>query len=160
MTLTITCSAFSNQAGIPTRYTGDGDDVSPPLAWQGIPEGTKELAIICDDPDAPSPQPWVHWLIYKLSPQISGLPEHLPPRATIQSPVKACQGCNSWSSGQTIGYRGPAPPPKHGTHHYHLTLYALDTELDVPAGIDKPTLLTAMQGHVLSQAEVIGTYSR
>lgn len=160
MTLTIACSSFSNQAAIPQQYTGDGADVSPPLAWQGVPEGTKELAIVCADPDAPSPEPWVHWLIYKISPEVTELPEGLPASPTIQSPVKACQGRNSWSSGQTIGYRGPAPPPKHGNHHYHFTLYALDSELDVDPGIDKDALLAAMEGHIVSQAETMGTYAR
>ncbi len=160
MNLTITCSAFSDQAAIPTQYTGDGADRSPPLAWQDVPEGTRELALICDDPDAPSPQPWVHWLIYKIPPDVRELPEDLPKGEIMESPLHAYQGLNSWSSGQTIGYRGPAPPPGHGTHHYHFTLYALDTELDVAAGIDKAALLSAMQGYILSQVEIIGTYAR
>lgn len=156
----LSCSAYSEQARIPTQYTGDGTDVSPALVWQGVPEGTKELAIICDDPDAPSPQPWVHWLLYKIPPTVSQLPEDLPKGEIIESPLKAYQGRNSWPSGQTVGYRGPAPPPGHGTHHYHLTLYALDAELAVQPGIDKAALLAAMQGHILAQAETVGTYSR
>jgi hypothetical protein len=105
MTIAITCSAFSHQGSIPHQYTSDGADVSPPLAWQRVPEGAKELAIICDDPDAPSAQPWVHWLIYKIPPEVRQLPENLPTSVNLDSPVKACQGRNSWLSGQTIGYR-------------------------------------------------------
>lgn len=160
MSLTLTCSRFANGESVPQKYTGDGEDMSPPLAWQGAPQGTKEFALVCDDPDAPSPQPWVHWVIYKIPPKVNELPENVPPRSRIESPISAFQGRNSWSSGRTIGYRGPAPPPRHGTHHYHFKLYALDMELDVQPGIDKTSLLKAMQGHVLAEAEVVGTYHR
>ncbi len=160
MSMTIQCAAFQPGQPVPKKHTGDGADVSPALSWSGVPSGTKELALICDDPDAPTPQPWVHWVIYKLSPSLTGLPENVPTGSKIDKPVAALQGRNSWPSGRTIGYRGPAPPPGHGTHHYHFKLYALDTELKLNAGSDKPALLAAMQGHILAEAEVIGTYSR
>jgi Raf kinase inhibitor-like YbhB/YbcL family protein len=160
MSLTLTTTAFPANGTIPKKFTGDGADVSPHLAWSGVPTGTQELALICDDPDAPTPQPWVHWVIYKLPADATSLPEGIPAAQQISQPVAALQGRNSWSSGRTIGYRGPAPPPGHGTHHYHFQLYALDAPLSVKPGIDKPALLAAMQGHILAQAELIGTYSR
>jgi Raf kinase inhibitor-like YbhB/YbcL family protein len=160
MGMTIQSTAFGNGQPIPQKHTGDGQDVSPALAWQGVPDGTRELALICDDPDAPTPQPWVHWVIYKLPPTVPGLPEGVPPSSRLESPVAAVQGRNSWPGQQSVGYRGPAPPAGHGVHHYHFKLYALDAELDLQPGSDKSALLRAMQGHVLAEAEVVGTYSR
>ena len=160
MSLTLTTTAFPAGAPIPKKYTGDGADVSPALAWSGVPAGTRELALICDDPDAPTPQPWVHWVIYKLPADATSLPEAVSPSQQISQPVAALQGRNSWSSGRTIGYRGPAPPPGHGTHHYHFRLYALDAPLSLQPAIDKTALIAAMQGHILAEAELVGTYSR
>ncbi|HID20787.1 MAG TPA: YbhB/YbcL family Raf kinase inhibitor-like protein [Planctomycetaceae bacterium] len=160
MKIELTSTAFKNGERIPRKYTGDGQDVSPPLSWSGVPEGAKELALICDDPDAPGPEPWVHWVVYGLSPELAGLPEGIPAQSEIDKPVKALQGKNSWPSGRTIGYRGPAPPRGHGTHHYHFKLYALDTPLNLPPGVDKKRLLKAMEGHIIAQGELIGTYER
>lgn len=160
MTITVESAAFAPGATIPQKYTGDGADVSPPLSWSAVPDGTRELALICDDPDAPTPEPWVHWVIYNLPPDTTGLPEGVPTGTRISEPVQALQGRNSWTSGTTTGYRGPAPPPGHGTHHYHFMLYALDAALDLQPGIDKSALLEAMHGHILAEGEVIGTYSR
>jgi Raf kinase inhibitor-like YbhB/YbcL family protein len=160
MSLTLTSAAFADGAPIPKKFTGDGADVSPPLVWQGPPGGTKEFAIVCDDPDAPSPQPWVHWLVYKIPPQVNELPENMPTGSRVASPLTALQGRNSWSSGRTIGYRGPAPPPRHGVHHYHFKLYALGAELKLNPGVDKAALVQAMEGHILAEAELIGTYHR
>ncbi len=160
MTMKITSEAFADGQPIPQKHTGDGEDVSPPLVWLGVHDGTKELALICDDPDAPTPEPWVHWLIYKIPPEVRELPENMPTDAQVESPVEAYQGENSWPSGRTIGYRGPAPPPGHGTHHYHFRLYALNAQLDVAPGIDKAALLSAMSGHILAEAETVATYER
>ena len=157
MTLTIRSSAFANQARIPKRFTGDGEDVSPELSWSGVPAGAKELALICDDPDAPTPEPWVHWVIYKIPTTATGLRENVPKTGSISEPAGAMQGVNSWG---TIGYRGPAPPKGHGVHHYHFKLYAVDTALKGPAGVDKKKLLSAMQGHIVAQGELVGTYER
>jgi len=157
MALTIQSSAFANQARIPKRFTGDGEDVSPELLWFGVAADTKELALICDDPDAPTPQPWVHWIIYKIPATTSGLHEHIPTTGSLSEPVGALQGVNSWSE---IGYRGPAPPHGHGVHHYHFKLYALNTSLALPAGADKKTLLAAMECHIVAQAAWVGTYER
>jgi Raf kinase inhibitor-like YbhB/YbcL family protein len=160
MTIRIRSSAFENGQPIPKKHTGDGEDVSPPLAWEGVPTGAKELVLIVDDPDAPTPQPWVHWVLYKIPSDVPELPEGLPAGGRIEKPLAALQGRNSWSSGRTIGYRGPAPPPKHGVHHYHFKLYALDAPLKVNPSLNKQALLEAIQGHVLAQGELIGTYQR
>jgi Raf kinase inhibitor-like YbhB/YbcL family protein len=160
MSMTIESTVFHPGEKIPRKFTGDGEDVSPPLHWRGVPAGTAELALICDDPDAPTPEPWVHWVIYKLAPTVTALPEGMPPSAQVGSPVAACQGKNSWPSGRTIGYRGPAPPHGHGVHHYHFTLYALDIALNLKPGADKERLLQAMSGHILAEAAITGTCQR
>lgn len=160
MKIIVSSSAFAEGERIPKLFTGDDQDVSPPLRWEGIPESAKELALICDDPDAPTAEPWVHWVIYKLPPGLRELPQGIPAGSRIEHPVPASQGRNSWASGRTIGYRGPAPPPGHGVHHYHFRLYALDCEVAVNPGIDKKTLLKAMDGHVLADGELVGTYQR
>lgn len=157
MSLTMQSSAFGNSASIPKRYTGDGDDVSPPLNWTGVPAAAREVALICDDPDAPRPQPWVHWVIYKIPAAASGLPEGVAKAEKPGEPAGSLQGKNSWGR---IGYGGPAPPRGHGVHHYHFKLYALDRALDVAPGLDKDGLLAEMQGHILAEAELIGTYQR
>jgi Raf kinase inhibitor-like YbhB/YbcL family protein len=160
MSMRITSPAFAAGAAIPKRYSGEGEDVSPPLSWQAVPQGTQELAIICDDPDAPSVEPWVHWVIYRIPPQLNHLPEHLSNRQHLDSPVALRQGRNSWTSGPKFGYRGPMPPVGHGTHHYHFRLYALDAALELEPGCDRSDLVQAMQGHILSETEIVGTYAR
>jgi len=157
MSMTIRSDAFDDGRAIPRRYGEDGEDVSPPLTWSGQPEGTRELALIVDDPDAPTPEPWVHWVLYKVPADVQALPEGLPQTPTLTTPPGALQGKNSWGG---TGYRGPAPPRGHGVHHYHFRLYALDTPLQAARGLDKGGLLRAMQGHILAQAELIGTYER
>ncbi len=157
MTLIIQGSAFANQTRIPKRFTGDSEDVSPELSWTGVPSAARELALICDDPDAPTPQPWVHWVIYKIPTSAAGLRENIPKTGALSEPAGALQGLNSWGE---IGYRGPAPPRGHGVHHYHFKLYALDSVLSMVAGADKKTLLSAMNEHILVDAELIGTYER
>jgi Raf kinase inhibitor-like YbhB/YbcL family protein len=161
----LTSSAFSALERIPDQHTGLGkrlgkkfNDISPPLSWTDIPEGTRELALICDDPDAPTAEPWVHWVIYGLSPNLTGLPEGIAREKILTVPIQALQGKNSWSTGSAIGYQGPEPPKGHGVHRYFFVLYALDTELNIPPGATKNTLLKTMQGHILAKAELIGTY--
>lgn len=160
MSIRLASTAFSAGAPIPKEYTGEGKDVSPPLSWSGLPKQTQELALICDDPDAPTDEPWVHWVAYGISPAADGLPEGIPPQQNVTAHGGLKQGRNSWPSGQTIGYRGPMPPPRHGTHHYHFRLYALDQKLNAAAGLDKPSLLAAMDGHILATGKLIGTYER
>jgi Raf kinase inhibitor-like YbhB/YbcL family protein len=160
MSISIRSTAFAAGQTIPKEHTGDGQDLSPPLSWEGVPETAQELALICDDPDAPTAEPWVHWVLYKLAPTVRQLPAGVPAGSRLESPPSACQGRNSWPSGRTIGYRGPAPPPGHGVHHYRFRLYALGCQLDVNPGVDKRTLLQAMQGHILAEGELVGTYQR
>ena len=147
--LTITSTAFAAGQPVPKKYTGDGEDKSPPLSWSGVPAAAKELALIVDDPDAPTDEPWVHWVIYKIPASAKGLAEG--------DPAGAPQGKNSFDN---VGYGGPSPPPGHGTHHYHFKLYALGAPLAVQGGLDKKALLSAMSGHIIAQGELIGTYER
>lgn len=160
MTMTLQSTAFENGRPIPRRHTGEGEDISPLLSWQNVPQAARELALICDDPDAPTPEPWVHWLIYNIPSDTSGLPEHIVRNGQLESPVTASQGCNSWPDGETIGYRGPMPPRGHGVHHYHFKLYALRSPLHLPAGLEKTQLLAALNDHVLATASIVGTYER
>ena len=153
-------AAFHEGELVPVRHTGEGDDDSPALNWQGSPQATRGFALICDDPDAPTPDPWVHWLIYNLPPDIQSLPEKLPKSETVVTPLAASQGKTSWPDGQNIGYRGPMPPPGHGVHHYHFKLFALDEALQLPPALDKPALLRAISGHILATAELVGLYER
>ncbi len=160
MTIKLQSTDFESGRPIPKPYTGDGQDLSPQLAWSKLPEGTWQLALICTDPDAPSKEPWVHWLIYNIPADVTSIPRGVAKDPRPDVPAGCSQGKNSWPSGQTIGYRGPAPPPGHGVHHYHFKLYALDAKLDLAPGLDKAALLSAMEGHVLARGELVGTYQR
>jgi Raf kinase inhibitor-like YbhB/YbcL family protein len=160
MSFTISSTAFEPGAAIPRKYTGEGDDISPPLTWNAPPGNTKELALVCDDPDAPGTEPWIHWVIYGIAADVRTLAEGLPNEPELKTPIVARQGKNSWNSGATIGYRGPMPPVGHGTHHYHFKLYALDQPLGLASSATKAQLLSAMKGHVLAETELIGTYER
>jgi Raf kinase inhibitor-like YbhB/YbcL family protein len=152
----ISSPAFSAGAEIPVAHTCEGADASPALSWSGIPAGTRSLALIVDDPDAPDPQAprmtWVHWVLYNLPPTSTGLPEAV---AASQLPEGTRQGRNDW---KRTGYGGPCPPI--GRHRYFHKLYALDTVL---ADLEEPTkarLEQAMAGHVLARAELVGTYQK
>jgi len=160
MTIEITSSAFSEGEAIPVKYTGEGEDISPPLAWSGVPEGTKQLALICDDPDAPTPEPWVHWVLYRIPADATGLSEGIAKKAELEEPAGAVHGGNSWPEGEKVGYGGPMPPPGHGTHRYYFKLYALDGQLTNAAGLGKTALLSAMDGHVIGEGRLMGTYER
>ena len=152
MNLRIYSSAFEDGGMIPSKYTCDGADISPPLAWSGLPEGTKSIAIINDDPDAPMGT-WVHWVIYNIPPTAQGLAEDI--KRVEKLPDGTLQGKNSWGR---IGYGGPCPPG--GTHRYFFKIYALDKMLNLKPGATKEELLTAMKGHILAQAQFYGKYSR
>jgi Raf kinase inhibitor-like YbhB/YbcL family protein len=161
MTFQIQSSAFKNGESIPKKHTGEGQDISPGLEWTDPPKGTQEFSLICDDPDAPSAEPWIHWVIYGIPADARSLPEGIASgQSQLAKPVTAQQGKNSWSSGVTVGYRGPMPPPGHGTHHYHFKLYALSKKLDVPVSATKKQVLDAMKGHILAESELVGTYKR
>ena len=160
MQIELTSTAFAQGEPIPKKYTGEGDDVSPPIAWSGLPEEAKELVLICDDPDAPSAEPWVHWIIYKIPVGVTGLPEGIPSNPRLKSPPGTFQGKNSWPSGQTIGYRGPMPPRGDRPHRYYFTLYALEARLPVEPGLSKNTLLQEIKDHVLAEGRLMCVYER
>jgi Raf kinase inhibitor-like YbhB/YbcL family protein len=156
MAMTISSSAFAPGGSIPAKYTCDGNDVSPPLSWTGVPDKTSSLALIVDDPDAPDPKApkrtWVHWVLFDISPSAAGLPEAV---TADRLPAGTRQGLNDWKK---KGYGGPCPPI--GRHRYFFKLYALDTTFPSLAEPTKAELEEAMQGHVLEQAELMGTYQR
>jgi Raf kinase inhibitor-like YbhB/YbcL family protein len=148
MAFELTSSAFAHGERIPTRYTCQGHNISPPLQWSDPPSGTQSLALIMDDPDAPKGT-WVHWILFNLPTTLQDLSErtHLP--------ADSQEGWNSWGR---PGYGGPCPPS--GTHRYFFKLYALETKLKLSPHPDKAQLLQAMEGHILARAELMGTYSR
>lgn len=155
--LTLSSTAFEHGQEIPKKFTGEGEDVSPALTWTNLPAGTKEVALIMDDPDAPTSDPWVHWVIYNISAGLKGLPEGLAKTPTLTSPIAATQGHNTWPK---IGYNGPMPPKGHGVHHYHFKLYALKKPLNLPPDLSKKSLLAAIQDNTLGEGELVGTYER
>ncbi len=156
MALELRSPAFEPNGEIPVRYTCDGQDVSPPLEWSGVPEGTRSLVLIVDDPDAPDPaaprMTWVHWVLYNIPPSATGLPEGVSPS---DLPPGTLQGLNDW---KRTGYGGPCPPI--GRHRYFHKLYALSEVLPDLGTPTKADLLRAMEGKVLERAELVGTYQR
>src|SRR5262245_12408760 len=155
MALTLESSAFRANTAIPKKYTCEGDDVSPPLAWSGAADGAKSFALIVDDPDAPDPKApktvWVHWVVYNLPVSTHALAEG----ASRKMPAGARNGKNDW---QRTGYGGPCPPT--GRHRYFHKLYALDVELPELHEPTKAQLESAMKEHILAQAELVGTYQK
>jgi len=149
MAIRLTSAAFSPGSAIPKKHTGEGADTSPPLAWSDLPAGTMELALVCDDPDAPTPKPWVHWVLYGLSASLAGLKEG-----------DSGGGLSGPTDFGRPGYGGPMPPKGHGVHRYFFRLYALDAPLGAKPGLTKEKLLAAMKGHILGEGELIGTYER
>ncbi len=149
----IKSSAFKAQEKIPTKYTCDGADVSPPLNWTGIPEKTQSFALISDDPDAPVGT-WVHWVIYDIPSETGDLPEGVAKKDALESGAK--QGVNDF---RKVGYGGPCPPPGPA-HRYFFKLYALDAKLNLPSKATKRDVEKAMEGHILAKAELVGLYKR
>ena len=153
----LTSTAFDAGKPIPRKHTCDGEDVSPPLAWSDVPQGAKSLTMIMDDPDAP-PGTWVHWVLYDLPGEAKGLPEGVPKKEKLQGGGThgVCWGVDSF---HRVGYFGPCPPPG-GPHRYFFKLYALDRNLGLAPRATKDEVLRAMKGHVLAEAEWMGTYGR
>ena len=156
MSLTLTSPAFENEGEIPVLYTCEGDDISPALAWSGVPSGAASLALIMDDPDAPDPRApkmtWVHWVLYNFPASSTGLREGIPPTGL---PAGTLEGLNDW---KRTGWGGPCPPI--GRHRYFFKLYALDTVLPDLQRPTKSKLEAAMDGHILTQAVLMGTYEK
>ena len=148
----LSSTSFKEGQSIPRQHTCDGVNVSPALEWSSAPPATKTFAIICDDPDAPSGT-WVHWVLYNLPGDRIGLVENVP--TTEQVPGDGLQGTND---SKKIGYDGPCPPS--GTHRYFFKLYALDSEISLKAGATKAEVLKAMEGHIIGQTQLMGTYRR
>ena len=156
MSLIIRSTAFDDGGVIPLKYTCEGDDIAPPLEWEGIPENTRSLVLIVDDPDAPDPAAprmiWVHWVVYNLPADVKGIPEG----ATVELlPGGTQQGLNDWNK---PAYGGPCPPI--GRHRYFHKLYALDTMLEVMQSPTKAEVEAAMQEHVIAEAVLVGTYKK
>ena len=152
MDITVSSTAFKEGEVIPQKYTCDGENVSPPLEWSGVPKGTKSLALIVDDPDAPRGT-WVHWVLFNIPSNVNGLSENIPRHSTLKNGSR--QGIND---SRELGYDGPCPPG--GTHRYYFKLYALDVGLSLESGATKAQLLKAMEGHILGEGQVMGKYKR
>jgi Raf kinase inhibitor-like YbhB/YbcL family protein len=153
MTIQLNSPAFTAGAAIPEKYTCDGENVSPPLNWSALPQGTKNIALIADDPDAPGGT-WVHWVIYDIPVSLTGLPE-----GVLTSPDVAGIGTQGLNDFRKTGYGGPCPP-KGKPHRYFFKLYALDAPLNLKSGANKAGVEKAMKGHILAQGQLIGTYGR
>jgi Raf kinase inhibitor-like YbhB/YbcL family protein len=143
----ITSPAFSDGSPIPSKYTCDGNNISPPLQFSEVPPDAKSLSLICDDPDAPG-KTWVHWTLWNIDPGTNEMGEG-------KFPAEATQGVTDFGQ---VGYGGPCPPS--GSHRYFFKLYALDTKLDVPYQARKEDIEKTMEGHIMDQAQLIGTYSK
>jgi Raf kinase inhibitor-like YbhB/YbcL family protein len=159
MTIQLESPAFEEGGTIPRKYTCDGEDISPPLAWSAVPEAARSLVLICDDPDAPMGT-WTHWVVFDLPAEATGLPEGVAPDETIRvasggAGHVARQGRNDF---RKTGYGGPCPPS--GTHRYFFRLYALDNTLGLEPGASRKQVLRAMDGHVLAQGQLMGRYAR
>jgi len=151
--ISISSDAFNDGSNIPVEHTCDGEDRSPALSWEGLPDSTQSIALIVDDPDAPG-KTWVHWVIYNIPANSTGLPAAVPKNKTLDD--GSLQGKNDFGR---IGYNGPCPPPGK-PHRYFFKVYALDTTLSLKSGATKTQLEAAMSGHILAQGEMVGKYGR
>jgi hypothetical protein len=147
--ITLQSPAFEDGGKIPKKYTGEDVDLSPPISWTGESDGTKQFALICEDPDAPQDEPWVHWVVYRIPGDRHSFPEGGMDGAFI--------GRNSWGK---LGYGGPMPPRGHGVHHYHFKIYALDDTIDLSSGAGKDHLMEVIKDHIIDEGELVGTYQR
>jgi Raf kinase inhibitor-like YbhB/YbcL family protein len=156
MNFSLKCQSFKDGEKIPEKFTCDGQDYSPALEWENPPQGSKSFALICDDPDAPVGI-WIHWVIYNLPGSVSGLPENVDKKQKVLtgSLQGTIQGMNSWNR---LGYGGPCPPGG-SPHRYYFKLYALETQIS-REGLDKKQLLSAMEGHIFGEAQLMGRYQR
>ena len=154
MSIEVSSPAFAEGGPIPGKYTCEGEDISPDLSWSGVPEGVRSIALIADDPDAPAGT-WVHWVLYGLPADATGLDQGVPDTETLPNGAK--QGSNDFNR---LGYGGPCPPKGHGVHRYYFKVYALDAETSLGPGATKEELLREMEGHILGQGQVMGTFER
>jgi Raf kinase inhibitor-like YbhB/YbcL family protein len=155
--ITVQAATFKNNDPIPLAQTAYDKSISPALNWSGAPKNTKTFALMLEDPDSVSPQPFIHWLVANIPASRNNLPANLPAGALLKSVGGAQQGAGS---GGNIGYFGPQPPAGSGVHHYHFQIFALDEKLNLPSGFDRQALLGAMKNHVLAKGQIIGTFER
>ena len=149
--LELKSSAFEDGEIIPTLYTAKGEDISPALSWSDVPGGTRSFVLIMDDPDAPV-KSWVHWIVYNIPPDMRGFEENVPKKKVLDNGIK--QGTNSW---RMVSYGGPCPPPGK-THRYIFKLYAVNIQVDLPAGASRKEVSSAIEGHILEKAELTGLF--
>jgi hypothetical protein len=148
---------FQRLEPIPVRYSSQGANISPPLRWSGAPRETVELALICEDPDAPLPKPFVHWILYGLPATVSALPPGIPNQEELELPVLGRQGLNSL---QQVGYTGPNPPFWHGAHHYVFRLFALNKPIELWPGAGRTDFYKAIENSVIAEARIVGLYEK
>lgn len=153
----ISSPEFQRLEQIPVRYSAMGANISPPLRWSGAPRETVELALICEDPDAPFPKPFVHWILYGLPATVSALPAGIPQQEEFELPVLGRQGKNSL---QEMGYTGPNPPFWHGAHHYIFKLFALNKPIELWPGAGREDFYKAIEGAVLAEARIVGLFEK
>lgn len=156
--LTVTSPTMKAGEPVPRDYTADGRNMSPPIAWSDVPAGTKSIAVVCEDPDAGNPPPFVHWVIYNIPAAARALPENIPFEPSAPMPASIAGSIQGVSGFRRPIYRGPAPPPGK-VHHYHFVVYALDVDR-LQAGLTRADLLDAINGHILAQGELVATYER
>ena len=159
-TIEVTSPAFSHHGDVPLQFSAYGDGISPELNWSNLPEGTRQLALIMDDPVVDMPQPFVHWVAYNIPASATGLPENLSKDAMV-SGVPELEGMVNGVNGlRQPGYFGPRPPADGKVHMYHFRIYALDAELDLDEGLNKEALLEAIDGHVIGTGMLMGHYQQ
>ena len=147
--IVVSSPSFVDGERLPLWATKDGEGVPPELRWESVPPGTKSIAVFCEDPDAPFPEPFVHWIVYGVAPSVTAL-----------TPAMLAAARAGKNSNMKSGYAPAAPPPGHGMHHYHFQVFALDTSLRFTGGCGRREVIEAMGGHVLAWGETIGTYER
>jgi len=157
-TVVVTSDAFTDGGPLPRRYAKEGDNVSPPLRFANLPPGTREVVVLCEDPDAPMPHPYLHWLAYRIEPGTTELPEGITQGAEVAEPMPHARQAKN-ANGH-LGYDGPAPPPGHGVHHYHFQVFALGRPLEVSASPSRGEIVDGMRGYVIGYGEIVGTYER
>jgi len=158
--ITVTSATLKANETIPKDHTADGKNLSPALMWSGAPANTKQFAMVMDDPDVPMPGGFVHWVVYKIPAAAKGLPAELPMDSTLTAPPELAGTIQGLSGFRSVGYRGPAPPPGSGLHHYTFTVYALDTELTLAERANRAELMKAMEGHIIGKGALVSIYER
>lgn len=158
--ITVSSSAFGNHATVPLEYTAYGDNVSPQITWSDLPEGTRQLALVMDDPIAPTPEPFVHWVVYNIPASADELPEGMSTEPRVEEPQSLAGTVNGVNGTGRAGYFGPRPPADGELHEYHIRVYALDEELELETGLGRDELMEAIDGHIIGNGMLMGHYER